>query len=421
MLEEWGLPVAAVNSACRGAGEVDEAFVRLEGSRGSLPWDIDGIVVKLDRFDQAAGMGSVSRAPRWAVAWKFHTPEVATRLVRIEFGVGRTGRLTPVAKLEPVRVGGVTVSSATLHNEDEMLRKDVRPGDMVIVRRAGEVIPEIVRSLGTGSGERGDPVSFPASCPVCGGPVERPEGESAHRCMNFSCPARLRESILHWTGRDALDIEGLGGKLADRLVETGMVRDLSDLYRITAASLSGLERMGDRSASKLVSEIDGSRTPPLERFITGLGVPGVGRVVARALAGRFGSIEAIAAARVQDLMSVPGIGPVLADSLVRFFDDPVTSGALMRLIDAGVAPRQEAMERSNVLGGQTIVFTGSLSMPRDEARRLAESLGAKVTDSVTSRTTLVVAGPGAGTKLGKARSQGIEIIDESEFMKRYGA
>jgi DNA ligase (NAD+) len=238
--------------------------------------------------------------------------------------------------------------------------------------------------------------------------------------MNFSCPARLRESILHWAGRDALDIEGLGGKLADRLVETGLVRDLSDLYRLKVADLSGLERMGDRSASKLVSVLDGSRTPALDRFITGLGVPGVGRVVARALAGRFGSIDAIAAARVRDLMSVPGVGPVLADSLARFFSDSVTSLALRRLLDAGVTPRHEAAWSQGLLDGQTIVFTGSLSMPRDEARAMAENLGARVTDSVTSKTTLVVAGPGAGSKLDRARALGIETIDEAEFRRRSG-
>lgn len=418
-LERWGIPVSGRSRPCRGAREVEKALAELEADRPSLPWEIDGAVVKLDDFSLANRMGSISRAPRWAVAWKFHAQEAVTRVISIELGVGRTGRLTPVAKLEPVRVGGVTVTSATLHNEDELTRRDVRPGDMVIVRRAGEVIPEIVRSLGSPDGERSAPFAFPSRCPVCRGPVVRPEGESAHRCMNFSCPARLRESILHWAGRDAMDIDGLGEKLADRLVDTGLVRDLSDIYRLDVASLAGLERMGARSAGSLAASIEKSRKPDLERFIAALGIPGVGRVAAGALAGRFGSLERLASATEEELRSTRGIGPVLARSLAAFFRDDVTAGAVERLIDAGVKPAA-ALPASGggPLDGLTIVFTGGLEIPRDEARRLAEAAGARVTGSVSSKTDLVVAGPGAGSKLAEAERLGIEVVGEAEFLER---
>ncbi|NLP05510.1 NAD-dependent DNA ligase LigA, partial [Candidatus Fermentibacteria bacterium] len=351
--------------------------------------------------------------------WKFHAQEAVTRVVSIELGVGRTGRLTPVAKLEPVKVGGVTVTSATLHNEDELTRKDVRPGDIVIVRRAGEVIPEIVRSLGSGDGRREAPFVFPSKCPVCGGPVVRPEGESAHRCMNFSCPARLRESILHWAGREAMDIDGLGERLADRLVETGLVRDLSDIYRLDASSLAGLERMGAKSAGNLAASIERSRNPDLDRFIAALGIPGVGTVAARALAERFGSLERLASATEEELRETRGIGPVLARSLAAFFRDGVTAGAVERLLDAGVKPSEARPASSGgLLEGLTIVFTGGLAIPGDEAKRLAEAAGARVTGSVSSKTDIVVAGPGAGGKLAEAERLGIEVIGEAEFLER---
>lgn len=418
-LGRWGIPVSGRNRRCRGAAEVEKALAELEADRRSLPWEIDGAVVKLDDFSLARRMGSISRAPRWAVAWKFHAQEAVTRVVSIELGVGRTGRLTPVAKLEPVKVGGVTVTSATLHNEDELTRKDVRPGDMVIVRRAGEVIPEIVRSLGSGDGRREAPFVFPSKCPVCGGPVVRPEGESAHRCMNFSCPARLRESILHWAGREAMDIDGLGERLADRLVETGLVRDLSDIYRLDASSLAGLERMGAKSAGNLAASIERSRNPDLDRFIAALGIPGVGTVAARALAERFGSLERLASAAEEELRETRGIGPVLARSLAAFFRDGVTAGAVERLLDAGVKPSEARPASSGgLLEGLTIVFTGGLAIPRDEAKRLAEAAGARVTGSVSSKTDIVVAGPGAGGKLAEAERLGIEVIGEAEFLER---
>ncbi len=421
MLSDLGFEVAGGRTAAVGAKEVLEAVQMLERSRDAYPCEMDGAVVKLDSFALAARMGALSHSPRWAVAWKFHAPEISTRLLSIELSVGRTGRLTPVARLSPAALGGVTVSSASLHNEDELVRKDIRPGDMVIVRRAGEVIPEVVRSLGSPDGPRGEPFAFPAECPVCGGPVARPEGEAAHLCMNASCPARLRESVLHWAGRDAMDIEGLGAKLADRLVDLGLVRDLSDLYRLDLLALEQVDRMGRRSASKLLAMIDRSRKPQLDRFLAGLGIPGIGRVTANALAGRLGSLDRIRHAGGEDFLEVSGIGPVLARSLCEFFTNPVTSGMLERLLEAGVAPVEAApLEGGGILSGLTIVFTGTLSMSRDRARALAESHGAKVTDAVTSVTGLLVAGPGAGSKLARASELGIRTVDEEGFLDMIG-
>ena len=420
-LEGYGIPVNPWNELCRGATEVCRAYRRLEESRDSLPWDMDGVVIKLDDADLQARMGAVSRFPRWATAWKFRAEEAVTRLLEIELQVGRTGKLTPVARLEPVFVGGVTVSSATLHNEDELRKKDARPGDTVIVRRAGDVIPEVIRSLGNPGGERSAPFTFPGSCPVCGGPVTREEAESAHRCMNPSCPARLRESLFHWASREALDIRGLGSKLSEQLVEEGLVRDVSDLYHLGREDLEKLDRMGERSADNLLRQLDESRGADLRRFLTGLGIPGIGRTVAGLLAERFSGIDGIMEAGTGDLSEVEGIGPVLAESLCRFFRDPVTRGVVDRLLEAGFAPEGSGGQTGDrPLDGMTVVFTGSISMPRDRARSMAEAAGARVTGSVSSRTDLVVAGPGAGSKLEDAGRLGIEIIDEEEFLRRTG-
>lgn len=418
-LKGLGIPVNPGNTLCRGAEEVCRAYRELEDGRDEMPWDIDGVVVKLDEAALQERMGTVSRFPRWATAWKFRAQEAVTRLLEIKLQVGRTGKLTPVARLEPVFVGGVTVSNATLHNEDELRRKDARPGDTVIVRRAGDVIPEVVRSLGSPNGKRGKQFVFPLSCPICGGPVSREESEAAHRCMNPSCPARLRESLFHWGSRDALDIEGLGSKLSEQLVETGLVDDVSDLYRLTQEQLASLDRMGERSAENLLRQLEKSRGAGLRRFLTGLGIPGVGRTVAGLLSSRFEDLEEVMEADRETLTDIEGVGPVLAESLHRFFRDDVTRGVVDRLLKAGFQPRGSSSGSGRKpLQGLTLVFTGSIAIPRDEARAMAESAGARVTGSVSSRTDLVVAGPGAGGKLDSARKMGIEIIDESEFLAR---
>ncbi len=420
LLDSLGIPVSPLNSVCESIEEVRAAFEKLEKLRDSLPFEIDGVVIKLNEASLQRKIGIKSRFPKWATAWKFQAEEVVTRLIDINIQVGRTGRLTPVASLEPVFVGGVTVSSATLHNEDELRKKDARPGDMVIVRRAGDVIPEVVRSLGRPSEERrGQRFEFPDRCPVCGGPIARPEGEAVHRCMNPSCPARLRESIFHWASRDALDIEGLGRKLAKQIVKTGLVNDISDLYHLSTLQLSSMERMGEKSAENLLAELRKSLTTDLQRFITGLGIPGVGRTVAGLLADRFSGIKDIIEAETEDFIDIDGIGPVLAENLHAFFHEPVTLGVVKRLLQVGFNPESKHTHNSDKpLDGMTVVFTGGISMSRSDAREIAEAAGATVTGSVSSRTDLIVTGPGAGSKLQKARELSIEIIDEEEFLRR---
>ena len=417
-LHNLGIPVNPRNSVRTGVHEVARAYKELEESRDSLPWEIDGVVIKLNEAALQERMGTVSRFPRWATAWKFKAEEAVTRLESIELQVGRTGKLTPVARLEPVFVGGVTVSSATLHNQDELIKKDARSGDTVVVRRAGDVIPEVVRSLGNPGGERGEIFEFPEHCPVCEGPVAREEDKSAHRCMNPSCPARLRESLFHWGSRDALDIEGLGEKLATQLVDNGLVKDVAGLYDLTLQQLAGLDRMAEKSANNLLEELDRSLETDLQRFLTGLGIPGIGRTVAGLLSQRFQNIQELMEASQETFTEIDGIGPVLAENLHRFFHEDVTRSVMERLQERGFHPRGTAPEKgSKPLDGLTIVFTGALSIPRTRARAMAEEAGAKVTGSVSSNTDYVVAGEDAGGKLEKARDLGVEILNEHEFLR----
>jgi len=418
-LEGLGIPVNPHNIVCRGVDEVESAYHTLEQKRDEFSWEIDGVVIKLNEASLQAEMGTLSRFPRWAAAWKFRAEEAVTRLIDIEIQVGRTGKLTPVAKLEPVFVGGVTVSSATLHNEDELRRKDARPGDMVIVRRAGDVIPEVVRSMGNSEGERGKRFEFPRICPVCGGPVAREEDASAHRCMNPSCPARLRESLFHWGARDALDIEGLGSKLAEQLADRNMVKDVADLYSLTRLQLVSLDRMGEKSADNLLSELQRSLRTNLQKFVAGLGIPGVGRAVSGLLSERYADLNELMDAPVDEFLAIPGVGPVLADNLYRFFHEKITRDVVNRLLSAGFSPQGNSTgDGEKPLLGLTVVFTGGISLSRSDARIMAEKAGAKVTGSVSEKTDIVVAGPGAGEKLQKARKLGLEIISEDEFMRR---
>ncbi len=419
-LEEWGFQVRHETVFVEGPHEVAEACGRMEADRKLFPMEIDGAVVKLDSMEQRRVVGELSRTPRWAVAWKFHAREVAAEVLAIRVQVGRTGRLTPVAELSPVLVGGVTVTNATLHNQDEVRRKDIRVGDLVSVRRAGDVIPEITSSIITESAVRGAPFEMPTRCPVCSGPVIRPDGEAAHRCINPDCPAKLRESIKHWASRKALDIRGLGDSLAERLVADGMVRTLSDLYSLSPPVLASMERMGAKSAANLIGQIEASRSAPLSRFILGLGIPEVGAVTARAIALRFPCIEALRAAETPELMEVGGIGPVTAQSIRTFFEDPVTARVIDGLMRAGFDPREDARSPGEKLSGQVIVFTGALTMPRELAREMAEKAGARTSGSVSDRTTLVVAGPGAGSKLLEAGRLGIRVIGEEEFLALLG-
>lgn len=416
-LSECGFTLSGENRVCSGADEVEKAYHKLENSRDSLPYDIDGVVIKLNDIRLRERMGELSRSPRWAIAWKFHAEEVVTTLLSIDIQVGRTGRLTPVAKLVPVEVGGVSVSSATLHNEDELLRKDARFGDLVIIRRAGDVIPEVVRSLGAPDGKsRSVAYQFPSECPVCAGPVIRPENEAVHRCINPSCPARLCESLFHWGSRNALDIEGLGETVCGQLVNNGFVNDIADLYRLTSLQVANLDRMGNISAAKLIDAVKGSLSTDLQRFITGIGIPGVGRTVAGLLTRSFRTIDDIMAAEKEDIESIHGIGPIIADAIILFFGDPVTRKTVDRLLSLNFTLSNPVSTGVRPLEGRTLVFTGSISLPRNKARELAEKAGARVTNTVSKNTDYLVAGPSAGSKLTKARKLGVEVIDETSFL-----
>jgi len=383
-------------------------------------------VFKVDRREQQETLGFVSRAPRWAIAQKFPAQEEITRLLGIDVQVGRTGTLTPVARLEPVFVGGVTVTNATLHNLDEIRRKDVRVGDWVVVRRAGDVIPEVARVVP--ERRQGDPEEFrmPAECPVCGSAVERAEGEAVYRCTGgLFCGAQRVRSIRHFASRKAMDIEGLGDKLVDQLVETGLVRSIADLYRLEREQLAGLERMGEKSADNLLAQLRRSKDPELGRLLYALGIREVGEVTAAALARHFGTVQRVAEASEEELVEVPDVGPVVAGHVHAFFREEHNLQILEELRAAGLRPRAVVVdEGEQPLAGQTWVLTGALSMPRARAKALLESLGARVVGSVSAKTDYLLAGEAAGSKLTKAEKLGVEVLDEDAFqdlMKHHGA
>jgi DNA ligase (NAD+) len=417
LLKSWGFPINPEIRRVRDAEGCLAYYRELAAKRAQLPYDIDGVVFKVDRREQQETLGFVSRAPRWAIAHKFPAQEEITRLLGIDVQVGRTGTLTPVARLEPVFVGGVTVTNATLHNLDEIRRKDVRVGDWVVVRRAGDVIPEVARVVA--ERREGEPPLFdmPETCPVCGSAVERVEGEAAFRCTGgLFCSAQRIRSLLHFASRKAMDIEGLGEKLVVQLVEKDLVRSIADLYRLDRERLSGLERMGEKSADKLLAQLERSKTPPLDRLLYALGIREVGEVTATALARHFGSLDRILAAGEEELLEVPDIGPVVARHVHAFFREPHNLDVLQQLQQAGL--RWQALESpagEQPLAGQTWVLTGTLGMPRARARSLLEALGARVAGSVSARTTVVLAGADAGSKLRKAEALGVEIIDEEGF------
>lgn len=403
---------------CRSLEEVGGFFARMETRRDELPFEIDGVVVKVDDLAEQTRLGVRSRSPRWAVAWKFAPREAETRLIDIRVQVGRTGALTPVAMLEPVWVGGVQVASASLHNQDMIREKDVRIGDRVIVTRAGDVIPDIVRALAERRTGEERLFRMPGVCPVCGSKVLLPEGEVIPRCPNIACPAQVKGRLLHFASRTAMDIDHLGEKLVDQLVGKGLVRDPSDLYHLKKEQVAALERMADRSASNLMASIDRSRETTLPRLLYALGIRHVGEASAAAIARHFGDLDRLARAGEDELMRVEDVGPAVAQSVRAFFQDPANRRVLRRLREAGVGwPPPETRPPTGPLEGMVIVFTGELeTMPRASARELAESLGARVAPSVTRKVTHVVAGPGAGSKLDKARSLGLPILEEEQFL-----
>ncbi|HVM94750.1 MAG TPA: NAD-dependent DNA ligase LigA, partial [Candidatus Acidoferrales bacterium] len=399
LLNACGFKTNPLNRRCAGAEEVIAYHREIVERRMTLDYDVDGIVAKVNSFDQQRQLGLVSRSPRWAIAFKFKAQQATTRVNNIIPSVGRTGTVTPIAELEPVFVGGVTVSNASLHNMDEVERKDVRIGDTVTIERAGDVIPYVVGVVFDKRTGKERKFRMPKSCPVCGSEVVREEGAAAYRCVGMSCPAKLRESIRHFASKHALDIDGLGDKLVAQLIETNLVHNVADLYSLTKDQLASLERMADKSAQNIVDAIAASKRPPLARFINGLGIPQVGEHMAEVLAERFGSIEGIENASEEDLLEVREIGPQTAHEIRAFFDVKENQKVIRRLLQADVKPKVEQRTRSGHLSGKTFVLTGTLSIPRDQMAKQIEGAGGKVTSSVSKGTDFVVVGEDPGSKL----------------------
>ena len=424
-LAEWGLPVDDTRRVVHGSEGLVAFHAEVAARRDALPFDIDGVVYKVDRFDLQQRLGFVSREPRWAVAHKYPAQEQSTTLLAIDVQVGRTGKLTPVARLEPVFVGGVTVTNATLHNLFELRRKDVRAGDRVIVRRAGDVIPEIV---GRVPGERRGYVPnfrMPRDCPMCGSRVVREPGETDHRCSGgLFCPAQRKQALLHFAQRRALDIEGLGEKLVEQLVDAGLVRTPADLFKLGLGTLAALERMADKSARNVLAALERARHTTLERFIYALGIRHVGETTAKDLARHFGSFDALLAADEAGLLEVTDVGPVVAASIARFFAQPHNREVIEQLRAAGLTWKEGPPQRraAGALAGKTFVLTGTLpSWTRDEAKERLEATGAKVSGSVSKKTDYVVAGDEAGSKLDKARELGVTVLDEAGLRRLLGS
>ena len=415
-LRALGLPVNPLAQTCDTIKEVLAVYHSLSDRRESLPYDIDGMVIKVDNFALQDQLGVTSRSPRWAIAYKFKAVQATTRLENIDVQVGRTGTLTPVAHLTPVSVGGVVVSRATLHNQDEIDRKDVRIGDIVLVQRAGDVIPEVVMPIV--SKRRGNERHFkmPDTCPSCGAAVARLEGEIALRCVNTDCPAQMKERIQHFASKNAFDIDGLGEKLVDQLVSRDIVRSFPDLFALNAEILAGLDRMAEKSAANLVEAISGSRHVTLERFIYALGIRHVGEHVARLLARQYPQLKALQVAGREELEAIDGIGPTVASSVADFFGRVENIRMLERLIGAGIQIDTEQESIKSGLADVTFVLTGALDrMPRSDARRMIEAAGGKVTSSLSRKTDYLVAGASPGSKLNKARQLKVTVIDENQL------
>lgn len=424
-LKHWGVRVNPESRLVKGVEGCLEYHGRMLHKREAIPYDIDGVVFKVDRVDQQEALGFVSRAPRWAIAHKFPAEEEMTTLIGIDVQVGRTGALTPVARLEPVFVGGVTITNATLHNQDEIERKDVRIGDAVIVRRAGDVIPEVVQPvLSKRKNKKLRKFKMPTECPVCGSKVVRLEGEAVSRCTGgLYCPAQRREAIKHFVSRRAMDVEGIGDKLVEQLDQLGMIKDVSDLYHLKAEAIAGIERMGEKSADNLIKGLERSKKTTLSRFLFALGIRQVGETTAQTLARHFGSLEALMQADEEALIKVPDVGPVVAQSIVSFFKEKHNRDVVKKLIKAGISwPREKIPSaKTQTLKDKTFVLTGTLpNMSRNEAKEKLLRLGAKVSGSVSKKTDYVVVGADPGSKADKAEELGITMIDEEQLLKLIG-
>ena len=423
LLKGWGLRISPELRVLEGVDACIAYHREIEGRRARLAYDIDGVVLKLDSLAEQETMGFVSRAPRWAVAYKFPPQEELTRVIDIQVHVGRTGALTPVARLEPVQVAGVTVTNATLHNEDEIRRKDIRIGDTVIVRRAGDVIPQVMGVVRDCRPPDAREFVMPTSCPICGSDVIRGEGEAASRCTGgLFCAAQRKETIKHFASRRAMDIEGLGDKLVDQLVDRDLVENPADLYHLDQETLAGLERMGDKSAANLIEALHRSRQTTVARFLFALGIREVGEATAQALASHFGDMEALAEASEEELIEVPDVGPVVAAQIHAFFRQAHNREVIQGLLAAGVTwpavERRPAVKQA--LAAKTFVITGTLSRPRDEIKADLQAAGAKVTGSVSAKTDYLVAGEDPGSKLAKARELGVRVVTEEELARLLG-
>jgi DNA ligase (NAD+) len=416
-LKSWGFPVADQTSCVLGAAGLVGFHQRMARERDALPYDIDGVVYKVNRLDWQLQLGFVTREPRWAVAHKYPAQEEMTTVLSIDVQVGRTGKLTPVAKLAPVFVGGVTVTNATLHNELEARRKDVRVGDTVIVRRAGDVIPEVVSVVLDRRPADAPQFTMMSHCPVCGSLAEREEGEADHRCTGgLFCSAQRKQAVWHFAHRRAMDIEGLGDKLVDQLVDLGQVKTLADLYHLKLETLASMDRMAEKSAVNLLEALEKSKQATLPRFLFGLGIRHVGEATAKELARHFGQLDAIMVASEDALLQVPDVGPIVAHSIRTFFDQAHNREVVQALRDAGLSWTEgDALAPTEMpLAGVTVVLTGTLqSMGRDEAKDQLEALGAKVSGSVSKKTSYVVAGAEAGSKLDKAQALGVPVLDDA--------
>jgi DNA ligase (NAD+) len=417
-LREWGLRVSPDAQVVSGADGCLHYYRAMAQRRPGLPYEIDGVVYKVDELDQQRQLGFVARAPRWAIAHKFPPEEASTQVLDIDVQVGRTGALTPVARLAPVLVGGVTVTNATLHNQDEIDRKDVRVGDTVVVRRAGDVIPEVVRVVLERRPAETQAYRIPTQCPECGAPVVRSNTEAVARCTgSLTCPAQRTQAILHFASRRALDIRGLGDKLVEQLVASGRCHDLADIFTLTDAELAALPRMGDKSAHNVIAAIESAKTTTLPRFLYALGISDVGEATARTLANAFGTLERIMTAAAEELQTVPDIGPVVAENVAAFFAEPRNRAIIERLRTAGIQWPEAVpgiITIAQPLAGMTFVLTGTLpNMTREIVRDRLLALGAKVSGSVSKKTNYVVAGSDSGSKLERARTLGVAVIDEA--------
>jgi len=419
-LLHWGLPLCREREVVTGVDGCLKYFKKMTTRRSTLSYEIDGIVFKVNNLQQQNTLGFISKAPRWAIAHKFPAEEEITIVNAVDFQVGRTGAITPVARLDPVFVGGVTVSNATLHNMDEVERKDVRVGDQVVIRRAGDVIPEVVRVVPGSRKKSARKVKMLKQCPVCGSDIEREEGEAVSRCSGgLFCQAQRKEAIKHFSSRKAMDVDGLGDKLVEQLVDEKLIDHVDDLFCLTIEQLSGLERMAEKSAQNIIEALNNSKQTTLGRFIYALGIRGVGEATARTLAQNFGSLDALMSATEEQLQSVPDIGPVVALHIQNFFKQTHNREIIEKLIKAGVVwDDQEVVEEAQTLTGKIFVITGTLSaMGRDETKQLLQARGAKVTGSVSKKTSYVVVGDNPGSKAVKAEQLGVDILDEQALLE----